>query len=247
MVPAAAPLPDRSPLRGWRRLLAPHCAVCHGDGAGAAATGIAPLCAGCRADFFAADVPRCPRCALRLPGAHTLCGRCLREPPSYDATLALADYRPPVDGLVVALKFGHRLELADLFGALLAERLHELDPGTLLVPVPLAHERQAERGFNQAEQVARRAARACGLAVLPDALLRTRHGPPQEGLDAAARRRNVRQAFAVNRRHAARLAGAQLAVVDDVMTSGATLEAVASALKQAGAARVTNVIVARTP
>jgi ComF family protein len=208
--------------------------VCHGDGAGAAATGIAPLCAGCRADFFAADVPRCPRCALRLPGAHPLCGRCLREPPSYDATLALADYRPPVDGLVVALKFGHRLELADLFG-------------TLLVPVPLAHERQAERGFNQAEQVARRAARACGLAVLPDALLRTRHGPPQEGLDAAARRRNVRQAFAVNRRHAARLAGAQLAVVDDVMTSGATLEAVASALKQAGAARVTNVIVARTP
>jgi ComF family protein len=162
--------------------------------------------------------------------------------------VALADYVPPVDGLVVALKFGHRLELATLFGTLLAERLAPLARAdTLLLPVPLAFERQAERGFNQAHEIARVAQRRLRCTLRDDILLRTRHCAPQEALKAEARRRNVRKAFAVRATSQAEVAGRAVIVLDDVMTSGATLDEVARVLKQAGAVRVTNAIVARTP
>ncbi len=222
-----------------RRRFARRCAVC-GIAPGA------PVCAGCTADFFAADAMRCAQCALRLvrtDGA-SVCGRCLREPPHYDATLALADYAPPVDGMVIALKFGHRLELARVFGELLAQRLGERLPReALLAPVPLAFERHAERGFNQAREIARIVARRLALPLAAELLARVKHGVPQEKLTLAARRRNVRGAFAVR----ADVRGRTVVVVDDVMTSGATLDEVAAALKRAGAARVLNLVVARTP
>jgi ComF family protein len=234
-VPAAPGLFSR-----LRRLLAPHCAVC-GLRADAA-----PLCSGCRRDFFA-PAARCRQCGLRLAHGER-CGRCLRDQPDYDATVALADYVAPVDGLVVALKFGHRLELAALFGALLAARLAPVvRDTTLLLPVPLAFERQAERGFNQAREIARVVQRQLRCPLLDGALLRTRHGAPQESLDADARRRNVRKAFTVAAAHAQAVRGAEVVVIDDVMTSGATLGEIARVLKQGGAARVTNAIVARTP
>lgn len=227
-------------LGGLRRLLAPHCAVC---GLHADAT---PLCVGCRQDFFV-PAARCLQCGLRLAHGER-CGRCLREQPEYDATVALADYVAPVDGLVVALKFGHRLELTALFGALLAERLAPVvQHTTLLMPVPLAFERQAERGFNQAREIARVVQRQLRCALLDGALLRTRHSAPQESLDADARRRNVRKAFTVASSHAQAIRGAEVVVIDDVMTSGATLGEIARVLKQAGVKRVTNAIVARTP
>lgn len=223
-----------------RSLLAPHCAVC-GLRADAA-----PLCSGCRRDFFS-PAARCLQCGLRLAHGER-CGRCLREQPEYDATIALADYLAPVDGLVVALKFGHRLELAALLGRLLAERLAPVVHATTrLVPVPLAFERQAERGFNQAREIARAVQRQLRCTLLDGALLRTRHGAPQESLDADARRRNVRKAFAVASAHGHAVRGAEVVVLDDVMTSGATLGEIARVLKQAGAARVTNAVVARTP
>jgi ComF family protein len=236
-----APAPATQGLVGrLRALLAPHCAVC------GLAADASPLCSGCRRDFFA-PTARCRQCGLRLAHGER-CGRCLREQPDYDATITLADYVAPVDGLVVALKFGHRLELAALFGQLLAERLAPVvHSATLLVPVPLAFERQADRGFNQAREIARVVQRQLRCTVLDAALLRTRHGAPQESLDADARRRNVRKAFAVAAAHAAAIGGAEVMVVDDVMTSGATLGEIASVLKRAGAARVTNAIVARTP
>jgi ComF family protein len=239
---AAVP-PGRRLARHLRALLAPHCTVC---GLAADAT---PVCSGCRADFFG-RVPRCVQCGLRLPHAagSARCGRCLREQPAYDATVALADYVPPVDGLVVALKFGHRLELAALFGTLLGEQVAASVGGdAVLLPVPLAFERQAERGFNQAGEIARVVQATTRLPLRHDALLRTRHGAPQEALAADARRRNVRKAFAVAARAAPALAGRAVVVIDDVMTSGATLDEVARVLKQAGVARVVNAIVARTP
>lgn len=222
-----------------RRWFAHRCAVC----------GIvpgAPVCAGCAADFFPSDTTRCTQCALRLAqsGDALVCGRCLREPPRYDATLALADYAAPVDGMVIALKFGHRLELARVFGELLAERMGERVPrDALLTPVPLAFERHAERGFNQAREIARTVARRLALPLAADALLRARHGAPQEKLTLDERRRNIRGAFAVR----ADVRGRTAVVVDDVMTSGATLDEIAAALKRAGAARVINLVVARTP
>ena len=204
-----------------------------------------PLCADCERDFVSPLVPRCAVCAIRLPAtAAMVCGACLRHPPHFDATHALGDYAPPLDGMVVALKAGGRLALAADFGALLARRAHRIERAdVLLAAVPLAFERQAERGFNQALEIARRAARDLAVPLDADALLRVRHAAPQHELALAARRRNVRGAFAVR----ADVRGRHVLVVDDVMTTGSTLDEIAAVLKQAGAARVTNLVVARTP
>lgn len=222
-----------------RRLLAPRCAVCaleRGD----------PLCPGCAQDYFAGAEPRCTACAIRLPASvgEQRCGACLRSPPRFDATVVLADYAPPVDGMIVALKFAGHLPLADVFGRLLARAA----AGVLLdadavCPVPLAFERQSARGFNQAREIARRVAADAGVPLRPELLLRTRQTAAQMDLSLDDRRRNVRGAFAAR----GDLAGMRLAVVDDVMTTGATLDEVAAALKAAGALRVTNLVVARTP
>ncbi len=222
-----------------RRLLAPRCVVCDiepGD----------PLCAGCAQDFFGARVPRCAVCALRLPAPAQpgdRCGRCLSAPPHFDATIALADYAPPVDRMIAALKFGGRLPLASAFGALLAGAGQRLLLGVdAICPVPLAFERQAERGFNQAHEIARRVAAACDGPLRGDILLRTRHTAAQMDLALAERRRNVRGAFVA----CGELAAMHIAVIDDVMTSGSTLDEIAATLKRAGAVRVTNLVVART-
>jgi ComF family protein len=245
VMPSAAPDPSAEPARArpargfarLRRWLSPRCAVCDLVAGG-------PLCAGCAQDYFA-TVPRCPVCALRLPLTQAdRCGRCLRVPPNFDATVTLADYAPPVDRMIVALKFGGRLPLAHAFGTLLAERAqHVLNDADAVCPVPLAFERQAERGFNQAHEIARRCARAGGPMLRPEILLRTRHTAAQMELSLADRRRNVRGAFTAR----GNLSDAHIVVIDDVMTTGATLDEVAAALKRAGARRVTNLIVARTP
>jgi ComF family protein len=225
-----------------RRLLAPRCLLC-GTTAGD------PLCAGCADDYLPIDAHRCRACALRLgPAPGDLCGRCLRDPPAFDATLALADYVAPVDGLIVALKFGHRLEVAQALGTLLGRRIAQVAPAdALLAVVPLAFERQRERGFNQALEIARAASAACGRPLLPHALLRIRHRPAQENLTLDERRRNVRGAFAVARDAESQVAARTLIVIDDVMTSGSTLAETARVLKRAGAACVINAVAARTP
>jgi ComF family protein len=223
-------------------LFASRCALC----------GIAegsPVCAGCAADFLPTDLHRCRVCALRLgPAAGDLCGRCLRDPPAFDQTIALADYAAPVDGMVIALKFGHRLDVARVLGALLGRMVGQHTPvDALLAVVPLAYERQRERGFNQALELARAAAAAGGRVLLPQALQRIHHRPAQEGLTLQERRRNVRGAFVVARGEEARLAGREVVVIDDVMTSGSTLDEVARVLRHAGVARVINAVIARTP
>ena len=226
-------------LARLRRRLAPRCVVCDlEDGE--------PLCAGCAHDYFAADAPRCVSCALRLtvPQSESRCGNCLRAPPRFDGTVVLADYAPPVDRMIAALKFGGRLPLAGAFGCLLARAAgHVLQETDALCPVPLAFERQAERGFNQSQEIARRVAADSGRPLRTDILLRTRHTAAQMDLALRERRSNVRGAFVAR----GDLTGMRLAVVDDVMTTGATLDEVAAALKAAGAARVTNLVVARTP
>ncbi len=225
-----------------RRSFAPHCVLCDTDAGD-------PVCSGCAADFFPADVHRCRVCAQRLgPAAGDLCGRCLRDPPTFDSTVALADYAPPVDGLIVALKFGHRLDIARALGQLLGRRIGTAaQSDALMVVVPLAFERQRERGFNQALEIARFAAREAGCGLRVDTLLRTQHRAPQEGLALDARRRNVRGAFAVPATIETVIADRSIVVVDDVMTSGSTLEEIARVLKRAGAQRVVNAVVARTP
>ncbi|HUL63826.1 MAG TPA: ComF family protein [Burkholderiaceae bacterium] len=223
--------------RALSRRLAVRCAIC------AIESGEPLICRGCAADFLALT-PRCTRCAISLPHGTDVCGACLHDPPSFDATLTLADYTAPIDGLILALKFGHRLQLAPLLGALLAERARALATlRPVLVPVPLAFERLAERGFNQSFEIARAIARTLDVPFDAGALTRVRHAPAQASLPLDARRRNIRGAFAVRRN----VRGLRVAVVDDVMTTGSTLEEIARVLKQAGADHVTNLVVARTP
>ena len=219
-----------------RRLVAPDCAVCRverGD----------PVCPGCLRDFFDPLSARCPVCAQRLPGLApaTDCARCVADRPAYDRTIAVGDYAPPLDGMVVALKSGGRLDLARVFGDLLAERLGAV-PIDCLLAVPLAAHRQRERGFNQSLEIARAVARRLSLPLLHRALSRTRGGPPQQSLPLQARRGNVRGAFALG----GSLWGLRVGIVDDVMTSGATLDEIAGLVKRGGAAQVVNLVVART-
>jgi ComF family protein len=147
--------------------------------------------------------------------------------------------------MIVALKFHARLDLAPIFGRALAARAHALGPmpDAVVLPVPLAFERQVERGFNQAQELAQVIALALGQPLARNLLLRTRHGVAQQTLTLAERQRNVRGVFALRRP----LTAGQVWLVDDVLTSGATLNEIAAVLKRAGVQRVINLVVARTP
>ena len=195
------------------------------------------LCAACEADLPRLAMPLCPRCALPSPGA-LICGRCLSESPAYDATRAALAYDFPADALVHALKFRGELALAPLLAGLLADKL-DGERVDCVVPVPLSAQRLRSRGYNQAVEIARHLQKhGLELALCE----RTRDAPPQIELPYAERQRNVRGAFRCTRA----LIGASVAVVDDVMTTGATLHEIARTLKGAGATRVVNWVVART-
>lgn len=213
------------------------CFLCRG-----AAGGL--LCTACDADLPRLSGPLCPRCALESP-AGAVCGRCLSRAPHYDATVAALAYRFPADVLMHALKFEGELALAPLLGGLLEVAIAAAPPARVdaVVPVPLSPRRLRERGANQAIELARPAARAAGARLDPGLCERVRDTPPQLGLPLAGRAANVRGAFACP----GLVAGLSVAVVDDVMTTGATLDEIARALKAAGATRVVNWVVARTP
>jgi ComF family protein len=196
------------------------------------------LCAACDADLPRLGAPLCPRCALASPGG-ALCGRCLAEPPRYDATFAALAYAFPADALIHALKFRGELALAPLLAGMLFRSLAAHEKIDLMVPVPLSAKRLRERGYNQSAEIAR------GLMALAPLELfvceRSRDTAAQTELPWSERRRNVRGAFRCTRG-----VSGTVAVVDDVMTTGATLDEMAGALKAAGAARVVNWVVART-
>ena len=214
-----------------RNLFGGSCFLCRGAAS-------ALICDACDADLPRLGAELCPRCALASPGGE-LCGRCLSQPPHYDATVAALSYAFPADALVQALKFRGELALSSLLGKLLADRIAR-ETVDRIIAVPLSAARLRSRGYNQSVEIARH--------VLPakldlDACVRTRDAPPQMGLPFDERRRNVRGAFQCTRA----LLGERVALVDDVMTTGATLDEVAKILKAAGASRVENWVVARTP
>ena len=185
----------------------------------------------------------CPRCGL--PGLDGgCCAACEREKPAYDATLALYDFVFPVDAMVHALKYRHRLSMASFFGAALAARAQDFGAHVdLILPMPLHPRRLAERGFNQAVELARPLARVRGLPLGLAVVSKLRDIPAQAGLDREARLRNPRGVFECDMS----LHGQRVIVVDDVMTTGATLGELARTLKRQGASWVGNLVVARTP
>ena len=219
-----------------QRLFGGTCLLCRG----VAEHGL--LCADCDADLPRLRRELCPRCALPSTAA-AVCGRCLSRPPHFDATIAALEYRFPADVLVHALKFRGELALAPLLAGLLEKRITRDPPVHFIVPVPLATRRLRERGYNQALEIARHLTLATHARLASDACERARDTPAQIDLPLAERAQNVRGAFRAPRS----LDGATIAVLDDVMTTGATLDEIAGTLKRAGAAHVVNWVIARTP
>lgn len=203
------------------------------------------LCAAC-----AADLPRntsaCACCAVPLAVPAAYCGRCLKRRPAFTATWAPFVYAPPLAGLLTRFKFGGELAAGRVLAEVAVEQWRACPPALpgALIPVPLHPARLRERGYNQSLELARPLARACGLPVLAEALRRERATPAQSGLSALARRRNLRGAFRTDGRDAL---PAHVAIVDDVMTTGATARECALALRRAGVARVDVWAIARAP
>jgi ComF family protein len=205
------------------------------------------LCRRCARETDFLGGAKCARCGrpFAVPqAADHLCGECLLRQPAFDLARAAAGHDGPVATAVRGFKYNRRLSLGPGLSRLLAAVIDDLDAaGDLVVPVPLHPRRQRQRGFNQAWLLARRAARRLGLPAEGDWLRRIRFTPPQVGLVRAEREANVRGAFSLAPR--ANFAGRRVILVDDVLTTGATVDACARVLKKAGAEAVTVVTVTR--
>ena len=217
------------------------CALCHGDSQHA-------ICTTCSLQFFANIPVRCEICGRRMLHVHAkICGICLRTPPAFDATIVACDYAAPSDMLVQDLKFRSRLPLAQSFGQMLANAIQKqiIDTPDVIIPVPLSEARLAQRGFNQAGEIARSVSRHTNIPLQFQMCVRVRDTQPQARLPIGERRVNMRGAFAVQLNASVR--NQHVLLVDDVMTTGHTLNELAACLKRHGAKRVTNAVFARTP
>ncbi|MDZ7791063.1 MAG: ComF family protein [Xanthomonadales bacterium] len=221
-----------------RWLLPPVCLICGQH----ARIGL-DCCSGCEADLPVID-SLCLRCGLPLPAAARACGRCTRRAPGFDRTWPAFVYAGALERLVHRFKFHRDLAAGRVLAGLTARRLAAMGAHRpqALVPVPLHWRRQLWRGFNQSRMLADDLSRQLGGIPVAPMLRRSRATPAQSGLPAARRGANVRGAFRAHRpgcrlRH--------VALVDDVMTTGTTLDACARALKKAGVARVEVWVVAR--
>ena len=217
----------------------PRCPLC-GDALGEQGG----LCVACWGKLVIPGEPACARCQRPLGEAFggdigaAVCAPCLATPPRHDGVAAATLYTPASRDLVLAFKHGRRVTLARLLGRQIAARLASLEGEWLVVPVPLHRWRLWRRGFNQSALLAREIARASGRTLLVDGLVRTKATPSLGGLGRNERARALRGSIAVNPRRKAALAQANVILVDDVMTSGATSDACVRALLRSGAARV---------
>lgn len=228
---------------GWWRaaldfVLPPRCVLCGGP------SGAVCICTGCRADL-PWHGPHCLRCGLPLGSASDrTCGACVRKPPPFTRTVYPLLYDFPADRLVQAFKFKRQLAAGRVLSHLLCEAVTRLDVALpdMLIPVPLHRWRMFTRGFNQAAEMAAYTGRIFQLQVRTSALRRRRNTPAQSGLSRKQRRRNLHGAFDW---HGGGKPGRHVALVDDVMTTGATLTECARVLKRAGARRVDVWVAAR--
>jgi ComF family protein len=225
-------------IQDW--LLPRLCPAC-GDPAGLGRE----LCPGCERTL---PILRhaCPRCAIPYehPDTRGECGTSQKHPPAFIRSIALYRFAPPVDYFIRELKFHRQLSLARLLGEGLAQRLaRETTRPERIIPVPLHNSRLRERGYNQALEIARPVAHALGVPLDFQSLRRVRATAPQTGMTVKARRKNVRNAFRLC--DPAAVSGRRVALVDDVMTTGSTVQAAAQCLRAAGAETVEIWVVAR--
>jgi ComF family protein len=208
------------------------------------------LCGGCHA-----DLPwlhnACPLCAVPMPGPDQLCGQCQTRRPSYAQIVAPLRYAFPLDALIPAFKHHEQLAYGRLIAGLMVSAItfHYQERGQAypdcLIAMPLHRRRLAERGFNQAQELARPIARQLDLTLRSDLLHRTRATPSQQGLAAKERRHNLVGAFTCPRPE--QLGGLHVALIDDVVTTGSTVEEATRTLLDAGAQSVSIWCAARTP
>jgi ComF family protein len=198
---------------------------------------------------FATATARCARCGLRIGTPAPACGACLREPPPFEHTACAVDYGFPWDRLIGEFKFNAREELAGPLAQMLADAVSAtaLPLADLVLPIPLSPPRLAERGFNQAWELARHAARQLECPASSQILLRPADTAHQAELSRAERQRNLVGAFMVDPRRRAAIQGLRVALVDDVMTTGATAREAAATVLRAGAKAVDLWMLARTP
>jgi len=245
----------QNPFSSLSSLLPSQCAVCRTWPA-------APVCVPCMARF-ATSTPRCRFCALALADGLSIglqaradvCMDCIRQSPPLDATLTALHYAYPWSALISAYKFGDQTGWAAFFANLLlkapgvGEAFDNLQAADFILPVPLSKERLQTRGFNQAWELTRELARQARSAAATDStlLLRVKNTRPQTELKREARLANVQGAFQIDPLRATAIKGKRVLLVDDVMTSGASLFTAAAVLRAAGAAHITGIVLARTP
>ncbi len=225
-----------SKLLGRVKSLVPQdCILC------AAPAGEHPLCFACAEALPHHRGAACPQCALPTT-AGELCGSCLRYPPAFDVTCAAFDYRFPLDTLLHQLKYNGNLVLADFAGKSLFEVIPASEKPDMIFAMPLFPARLKERGFNQSVEIARRVEREINAPLIIDGYHKIRDTKNQADLPWKQRQANVRGAFACE----LDLKGKHIAVIDDVMTTGATLNEFSKVIKKQGATKISAWVVART-
>lgn len=199
------------------------------------------ICPDCLSDLPFHRDEYCPQC--NLPSTNNLiCGACIASPPDFDATTSIFSYEYPISQLVQHYKYGQELHLGNLFAKLLQHKLSAHKLPDLIIPMPLHPKRLAERGFNQSLEVAKIVGKALNISVDYTACLRTKYSPPQASLPLRQRATNIKGAFTCTKS----LTGLRIGLIDDVMTTGASLNALAKAVKAKGASHVECWVIART-
>ncbi len=234
----------RTPLLAALDFILPHRCV----GCASVVSGQPGFCSACWPQLVFLSGPACTQCALPFeyavpPG--TRCGQCLAQPPHWSRAAAVWQFEGPARAAILALKYRDRTQVVPQLVPLMARAGRDLLADCVLVPVPLHRWRMAHRTFNQSALLAIALGRMSGCDVQLRVLERVRATQPQQGLDRAARQANVRAAFALNPRFAARIRGRNVTLIDDVYTTGATLDACARVLLRHGARDIRILTLAR--
>lgn len=220
-------------------LLPPHCTLC------LAPTAVHALCDSCRADLPWLDNRQCSICALPLETTNTICGTCLKAPPIFDQCKALFKYHSPIDTLISQFKYEGNLTVGELLSTMLISHLPfaSASPPDLFIPMPLHSSRLHERGFNQASLLATALSTYFAVSLDHHLCKRVRATGHQMGLNASVRKKNLRNAFMCTKP----IIDQSVVIIDDVVTTGSTVNELARTLRHAGARRIDVWCLARTP
>lgn len=226
--------PHRFSSKLFEHLFKQRCLLCAASNGGELG-----LCDACYKDLPWHSAPQCPQCGL--PSNGLVCGSCLSSAPDFDATYSLFTYDFPLDAMMQRYKYGNMLNLGHIFGKMLRHKVN-LAHVDLIIPMPMHPTRLKERGFNQALEIAKVLTKHCPKKLDCTNAQRQRYTAPQASLQLKERVKNIKGVFKIS----ANLNGKRIAIVDDVMTTGASLNELAKTLKQSGASHVQCWVVART-